>query len=514
MTEANEYLERWKEWCVTVRNRTNIRNVENPQQRATRIKMLRADYSAFFEYYFPHYCENSDTGEITKCAPFHIKAANKILRSKNIKAAFKWARGHAKSVHFDIGIPMWLKCQEQRELNVMVLVGKSEDNAQTLLADLQAELQFNQKYISDFGEQYCAGYWSEGQFVTQDGCAFFARGRGQSPRGLRYKNKRPDYIVIDDLDDDTLCENESRVRKLTDWIKEALFGALDGGRGRFIMVGNLISKTSVLANIAATEGVYVSQVNAYDNNGNISWSAKWTKAEIKSMEEFMGYRSFQKEMMNNPIKEGTVFKNDWIKYKKPLPLHKYEQIIVYCDPSFKSSRKNDYKAIKAWGKIGRELHNLRAFVRQCSVAEMVRWMYDFYEEMLEKDIVCNYYMEANFLQDTLLDEFTTEGDIRGYQLPIIGDKRKKPDKFQRIEAVSPLWERGFVYYNLLLENDKDMKTGIDQTLSIEKGMSGHDDGPDADEGAIWMLQKHTRIDKFPVQITSREEIINSSKNRF
>ena len=87
-------------------------------------------------------------------------------------------------------IPMWLKCQEVRDINVMVLVSKSQDNANTLLADLQAELQFNQRYIADFGEQYSAGSWEEGQFVTADGCVFFSRGRGQSPRSLRYRNRR------------------------------------------------------------------------------------------------------------------------------------------------------------------------------------------------------------------------------------------------------------------------------------------------------------------------------------
>lgn len=77
-------------------------------------------------------------------------------------------------------------------------------------------------------------------------------------------------------------------------------------------------------------------------------------------------------------------------------------------------------------------------------------------------------IEANFLQDTLLDDFEEEGNLRGYQLPIQADKRKKPDKFQRIEAVSPLWERGFVFYNEDLQNDPDMLAGIEQTLSIEK----------------------------------------------
>ncbi len=42
-------------------------------------------------------------------------------------------------------------------------------------------------------------------------------------------------------------------------------------------------------------------------------------------------------------------------------------------------------------------------------------------------------MEANFMQDTILDEFEREGNLRGYQVPVTADKRKKPDKFARIE---------------------------------------------------------------------------------
>ena len=209
----------------------------------------------------------------------------------------------------------------------------------------------------------------------------------------------------------------------------------------------------------------------------------------------MGYRAFEKEYMNNPITEGSIFRQDWIKWKKILPLDRYEKIVLYIDPSFKSSIQNDYKAAKVWGKAGKELHHLRAFVRQCSVSEMVRWCYDFHES-LPGGVICDYLIEANFLQDMLLDEFATEGVLRGYQLPIVGDKRKKPEKFARIEAISPLWERGFVYYNEDLKEDSDMKTGLEQTLSMEKGSRTHDDGPDDDEGAIYKLQEATRIQEF------------------
>ncbi len=495
-----EAYKKWQSHCQDVQQSTLVNKGESKADQLRRIDRARNDYDFFATTYFPHFvkCKNGK---------FQIDAANKIKSTKNLKALFKWARAHAKSTHMDVIIPLWMKIQTPRELNVMVLVGKSQDNACTLLADIQAELQYNQLYINDFGKQHNAGSWTEGEFVTADGCAFFARGRGQSPRGLRYRDARPDYIVIDDLDDDELIENEARVSKLTDWVKEALFGALDGGRGRFIMVGNLIGKNSVLARIADIEDVFVSQVDIYNKKGEITWLEKWTRDEVQAMERFMGYRSFQKEYMNNPITEGTVFKHNWIHYKKLPNLKKYESIVAYCDPSFKGTTKNDYKAIKVWGKHGTELHQIKAFVRQCSIGEMVRWFYDLHESMTE-GVLCDYFMEANFLQDIILDEFTVEGNIRGYQLPIRGDYRKKPDKYQRIEAISPLWERGFVYYNELLQNDRDNLTGIEQTLAFQKGTRTHDDAPDADEGAIYLLQKRTRIESFTPSLGRR----TNSKN--
>ena len=502
--------ERWKQHCETVQSATAVNINETQAQRLARIRRLRSDYAAFVDYYFPHWTVNPETGKATPCAPFHVSAANAILKDRNIKAAFQWHRGAAKSTNMDVFVPMWLMAQEHREINVMVLVGKSEDNAKTLLGDIQAELQYNQRYIHDFGEQYNVGSWEEGEFVTRSEVAFFARGRGQSPRGLRYRSHRPDYVIIDDLDDDEPVESPDRVNKLFDWLRSALFGTLDGGRGRFIMVGNLIAKNSVLARWCDIKSVHVTRVNIYDNRGNVSWAAKWTPQEVKDIEAVVGYRAFQKEYMNNPIIEGAIFRNEWIRWGKHPAWSKFSEIVLYIDPSFKGSTKNDYKAAKLWGKAGTTLYHLRAFVRQSSVAEMVRWCYDLYEWTREQGIAVRWYMEANFMQDTILDEFRREGELRGYQLPITGDKRKKPDKFQRVEAISPLWERGFVVYDETQRDDPDMLAGIDQTLAFEKGMRGHDDAPDADEGAIWMLQRDTRTKSFTPSFGRRTNAKNVS----
>ena len=516
IAELKQIQLEWQEHCRQIQSITDTKSLvrETAVEKERRIRRLQKDYAAFCEYYFPHFLQQRDkvTGEVVRIvhnAPFHNAAALKVKNTPNLKAVFKWPRGHAKSTHMDIFTPLWLMFQPKRLINFMVVVGKSEDSANRLLGDIQAELGYNKRIIADYGKQMSMGDWTEGEFTTKDGVHFLACGRGQSPRGLRKREARPDYIVIDDLDDDELCRNPRRVREMTDWVKEALFGALDVGRGRFIMVGNLISKTSVLADICKTKGVHVSEVKAVDGEGNPVWREKWTKEEARAYAEFVGYRAWEKEMMHNPIIEGTVFKQEWIKYAKRPAWRDFDELVLYIDPSWKSKKTNDTKAAKLWGKHKTQLWHLRAFVRKASVAELVRWCYDLYEWSLEQNIPIRFMMETSFMQDIILDDFTIEGNLRGYQLPITGDKRKKPDKFQRVEAISPLWERGFVYYDLSQKDDPDMQAGIAQTLAFEKGMSGNDDAPDADEGAIWQLQRTTRQESFQPQFSKRKTSKNS-----
>lgn len=509
--EKKQVFEAWREHCKQMQTITDVSLMapESKSDSEARVRRLLQNYAAFCEYYFPHFLQLKDktTGEVLRIihnAPFHNAAAQKVKQTPNLKAVFMWPRGHAKSTHMDVFLPLWLMFQPKRLINFMVIVGKSEDAACRLLGDIQAELQYNDRLKRDFGEQRPrGGDWTDGEFKAQCGVKFLAVGRGQSPRGLRDREARPDYIVVDDLDDDELCKNEKRVRELTEWVKSALFGSLDVGRGRFIMVGNLISKCSVLFNVANTKGVYLSKVYAVDKNGNLVWTEKWTREEADAYREFMGYRAWEKEMMHNPIKDGTIFRHEWIRYKRMPKLKKYEALVCYTDPSWKSTTANDYKACRLWGKIGKELHLIDCFVRQATTGEMVRWLYDLYERSLEEGVSIQFYMEANLMQDTALDEFAAEGERRGYQLPISADNRKKPDKLQRIESVSPLWERGWTFYNEALKDSEDMQVGIDQTLSLEHGSRAHDDAPDADEGAIFILQKQGRIMAFKPTLGKR-----------
>lgn len=478
-----ELLARWKERAELIQSR-DFSLSATPEQADERRKRARRDYAYFVRTYFPHLATSA-------CGKFQTDAARYLLQNRNTRAVFEWSRGHAKSSHLSLMIPLWLKIQEPQQLRVMVLASKSEELAVRLLSDLQAELEYNEAFVRDFGTQVAEGNWAAGEFKTADGCAFIAVGRGQSPRGLKDRGKRPDYIVIDDIDDDEIVQNPKRVKRAVSWCLEALMGTMAVGRGRFVLVGNRIAKNSILAHMAARPGVHHTRVDILDRSGRPSWPENYTSEEIANLRQFIGERSFQKEYMNNPITEGTIFLQKHLRYGRMLDLKHYRTLVCYTDPSFKNSANSDFKATMLVGKTPEgEYHVLRAYADQTSVSAMIRWHYDIHDRIAGRVPVL-YYMESNFLQDLLLDEFRKEGAACGMQIPIRGDARKKPDKFARIEALQPLFERGLVVFNEKERDSPGMRVLVEQLLMFERGSRIHDDAPDALEGAIFLLTRRT-----------------------
>ncbi len=471
---------------------------ELPADRDARVTRARKDYAYFVSTYFPHLARKA-------CGKFQLDAAEYIRRNPNARCVFEWARGHAKSTHISLMIPLWLKIQENRSPMVMILASKSEDAADRLLSELQGELQYNRLFISDYGKQVKEGSWQEGEFHTADGDMFISYGRGQSPRGIKERGHRPNYIVIDDIDDDEMVRNDKRVNLALEWCLTALLGTMEMGRGRFTMVGNRIAKNSVLAKMAERPHFHHTVVNALDRKGRPSWPENYTLDEIQALREVMGERNFQKEYMNNPITEGAVFRAEWMRYAPVLKWRQYKALVCYTDPSFKASTQNDYKATILVGltKTG-EYHVLKAFADQTTVSDMIAWHYQISMEADRQGVVVPFYMESNFMQDLILDEFRKAGEDAGWQLPIRGDKRKKADKFSRIESMQPLFERGLVVFNEAERTHPGMICLEEQLLMTEKGSRTHDDAPDALESAVWMLNHRERAGNSEITVIQRK----------
>lgn len=495
--DFREYQE-WLILCEQIKSKTPVLQEDEAQKKA-RIARLLTDFDGFCKYYFPHYLDSD-------FAWFHLKAAKDIVKDPNIFAVLEWPREHAKSVFCNVFMALYLYAN--KEISGMVVASANQDKAKGLLGDVQAEFVSNNRWINDYGELAKFGDWADGAFSTTDGIGFWALGRGQSPRGIRKAAKRPNYCVIDDIDDKVIVRSPERVKETKDWIIEDLYGALSIKGSRLIVAGNRIHKASILANMVGDvnpedpkrEGIYHLKVFAFETvtkhtkadhiTGRPAWKERYTTQMLQEKMSKMGFRSSRREYFHEHHEEGNVFSKDWIEYVKPKPFKQYKSLITYCDPSYKDTEKSDYKAIITIGSDGNKHDILDIWVRQASTKAMVDVFYDRYAIY---ESYSRYYMESNFLQDLLLDEFTKEGETRGQHLPIRGDKRSKPNKYLRIENLAPLFERGLIRISELIRQSPDCVEFVNQLLGFPYG---HDDAPDALEGGIFYTARTSRSSGF------------------
>jgi hypothetical protein len=491
--EVRQAYAQWQAECAANAHRTDYDRQETKRQQTERITRARTDYAFFVEYYFPHICTDRQTGRIVPSAPFHVDAANYIKDHPRTRAVFQWARGHAKSTHMGVFIPLWLMIQEKKEVRNVITVGPNESAAIRQLSDLQRELQFNLRLEHDFGRQYNSGSWAEGEFTTKTDVHFMALGRGQKPRGVKSQGNRPDYIIVDDLDDDELCLNPDRVKKAVEWTTDALFNTQGAEGGRFIMVGNLISKTSVMSDICARPGVYITRVNVRNDAGKPSWPEMWTEERISEREQFLGFRSFQKEYMNNPINEGTVFAE--MHWEEIPPLTDFPFLCCYGDPSPSNNRNSASSMKAAWliGATGGRYYVIDGRVGRVTNAEFVDWIYDLNMTVPQEVQVFNM-IENNTLQDPFYQQvfipLFAEHDKEGRPVGISPDERRKPDKFSRIEGnLEPLNRQGRLVLNAAKKDDPHFRRLEDQFLLLTPRLPAPADGPDCIEGAVWQIQQ-------------------------
>jgi hypothetical protein len=269
------------------------------------------------------------------------------------------------------------------------------------------------------------------------------------------------------------------------WIDEAVLGTRSISEPTtIIFCGNMIAKDCCVVRASKFAKNTEMIVNIRDKNGLSSWPHKNSEAMIDNVLSQRSYAAQQKEYYNNPLTEGSVFKK--MNWKKARPLKDYEILVAYTDPSYKATA--DYKCTVLVGRWRGEYHIIKVFLEQTTTAVMISWYYKLMDMGLAAGVVIYLFMEEVFLQDIIKDEVTTFGKKVCRNIPLSGDTRKKPDKYQRIESLlEPLNRNGELYLNEVEKENPHMINMEDQFKAFAPGSRAHDDGPDAVEGAIWII---------------------------
>lgn len=488
-----KHLENWNIFRENIAKSTPVDLHETPIQKRKRMEALEADPEKWFKYYFPSYCT-------AEPAPFHKKATKRIVENPEWMEVRSWSRELAKSARTMMEA-LYLSFTKKKK--VWLMISNTEDNAKRLLLPYKNILESNNRIINDYGVQKQVGKWEDHEFTTRFGFSFRALGAGQSPRGTRNDAARPDGIIIDDFDTDEKCRNRDRVKADTDWLQEAVIPTRSVSVPLLVIVnGNIIHKyctITILGELADCWDV----VNLTDKNGNPTWK-KNTKEMIlaifynKNGKRKVSKKAQQKEYYNNPVAEGDTF-TQFI-YGKCPPLKKCEKVVTYVDPSPSNNKEKNSscKAVIIIGLYQGRYYIYKVWLGKETNRQMVGWIGQAYNYLEKHGIDAKkMFIENNSLQDPhfqqvvkpLLEEYRKQ---HGIKLPLREDKRKKADKFDRLENMADENNQGDIIFNEDEKENPMMVEMEDQWLGVSKD-SKEMDGPDAVEGGKTMID--TRVVK-------------------
>ena len=143
------------------------------------------------------------------------------------RVAIAAPRGHAKSTAVTLAYCLATVLFRQKQF--VIIVSDTETQSIQFLNDVKQELMDNPAlrdvfFISRLLKD------NEKDIICEmkDGHQFriMARSSGQAIRGLKWKHKRPDLILGDDLENDEIVMNQDRREKFRQWFFNALLPCL------------------------------------------------------------------------------------------------------------------------------------------------------------------------------------------------------------------------------------------------------------------------------------------------
>ncbi|TGL04989.1 hypothetical protein EHQ43_10110 [Leptospira bouyouniensis] len=189
-----------------------------------RVKAIE-NFRVFLNTYFSHYF-STEFGEQQLELIEDIQAfAGKKGRGP-MKIIRALSRGFGKSTILSLCGVMWLVLR--RDWHFVIMVSASLTQAKGFLQKIVDECEDNELLISDFPELRPAKdqkgqnvAWNDLDIVFRGGARIIAKGFLNAIRGTRYRQYRPDALIVDDPDEEKDVESDSRMQKKYRWFDRA-----------------------------------------------------------------------------------------------------------------------------------------------------------------------------------------------------------------------------------------------------------------------------------------------------
>lgn len=437
-------------------------------------------------------------------------------------------RGHAKSTNLTFKGTMHSVVYGYKKYPI--IISDSSEQAESFLENIKVEFEENEAIIEDFGD-LVGRVWRNNVIMTTTGVKIDAIGSGKKLRGRKHRSRRPDLIILDDVENDENVRTIEQRRKLLDWFTKAVSKAGDTYTD-IIFIGTLLHYDSLLAKVLKNPSYKSKKYKAvisFAENTELwdEWEKLYTDLDDEAREETAlsffnanktemlkgtevlwedknsyydlmitrvtdGESSFNSELQNEPINpDDCLFNEEWLEFYNEAEIEfksKDFSFFGFVDPSLGKTKKSDYSAIVtlAKSKSTGYMYVVDADIERRHPDKII-------SDVLEKEIWLkktygrgykSLGAESNQFQWFLKEELKKASAKAGLYLPI-KEVYQSTNKEMRISTMQPDIKNHYIKFN------RRHKKLLEQLYQFPMG--ANDDGPDALEGARTIAKKEVKF---------------------
>lgn len=345
---------------------------------------MRRNPKMFARYYLAHHVTGLD-GTVT-FSEFHDDVYGQALtwigpdtQPAEHRDAYVAPRGAAKSTMFFLILPMWAACFGHRRF--VAAFADSATQAELHLATFKRELDTNARLREDFPELCTPAKRpsgatesdNRGLLITSSGFVFGARGIDASSLGMKVGQRRPDMLVLDDIEPGEETYSAYQADKRLGAILDSVLPL--NVFARVVLVGTVTMPGSIVhqlvKSVSTTEEQpdwikdenfkthYYPAILTDDAGEERSlWPAKWPLEYLLSIRHT---RSFKKNMQNDPAGRDGDYWNaeDFVYGEVPGLTHQ----LLSIDPAVTAKKRSDFTALSVIGYSASEKRCVVRFAR-------------------------------------------------------------------------------------------------------------------------------------------------------
>jgi len=353
-------------------------------------------------------------------------------------------REHGKTVRWSFAYVLW--CIVTEKIRYALLIGASGTSAKENLGNIKKEIEENELILEDFGDQI-GQIWRDDRVELKNVTCVQAKGAGASMRGTRFRQWRPDLIILDDILKDDAVDSVSQRDKISRWLKRVVFNL---GKTTFIIWVNTIfhSDDPISRLIEEVEAGTLKRwiavrLSCLRPDGAPLWPEYWSAEALEEKRQQLGFDSFSTEWCNEPLSdEQRVIQKAWIKNHEYRELPPANELRFFCgvDPA---TGKHDRTA-EISGAVHKKtgiIYVLTPWAKVCSETATVRQLMILHKlhgfELIAWEDVVFSGIYGNYIQKLAAEE--------NVYLPV-KKLSNSLSKDAKARFLSPLIENGIIRF--------------------------------------------------------------------